>query len=330
VGDALGLRAVVFAVALVVSLGGAGCGSDESNEGDTAPEVARPQDFPTATGKTLVQIRNEVGVSGPVLAPSVSEFEPGKNRFGFGLFDRARAQIAKAPAAVYVAPAGGGQALGPFTAKYESLEVKPQFHSQTVESDPDAAGSLYVADVDLPKAGRYDVMGVARLDDRLVAAMSAGPGLTVVKDSKVPEVGERPPRVSTPTKASVSGDLKKIDTRVPPSSMHEHDFADVLGKKPVVLLFATPALCQSRVCGPVVDIAEQVKAQEGEKAEFIHMEIYRNNVVEQGFRPQVARFRLPTEPWLFTFDRKGRVAARLEGAFSVRELEQAVAAATKR
>ena len=41
--------------------------------------------------------------------------------------------------------------------------------------------------------------------------------------------------------------------------MHDVDFADVVGKKPTVLLFATPALCQSRVCGPVVDVAEQVK-----------------------------------------------------------------------
>ena len=33
----------------------------------------------------------------------------------------------------------------------------------------------------------------------------------------------------------------------------QDDFADVLGTKPVVIVFATPALCQSRVCGPVVD-----------------------------------------------------------------------------
>ncbi len=48
-----------------------------------------------------------------MLAPSVSQFQPGENRFGFGLFDRSRAQIADAPAAVYVAPVGGGKAKGP-------------------------------------------------------------------------------------------------------------------------------------------------------------------------------------------------------------------------
>ena len=43
-----------------------------------------------------------------MLAPSVSQLTTGDNRFGFGLFDRSRAQIANAAVAVYVAPAGGG------------------------------------------------------------------------------------------------------------------------------------------------------------------------------------------------------------------------------
>lgn len=36
---------------------------------------------------------------------------------------------------------------------------------------------------------------------------------------------------------------------------------------------ATPALCQSRVCGPVVDVAQQVADQYEGKADFIHMVI---------------------------------------------------------
>jgi hypothetical protein len=109
--------------------------------------------------------------------------------------------------------------------------------------------------------------------------------------------------------------------------MHEADLADVLGTKPVVLLFATPALCQSRVCGPVVDIAEQVKASYEGDAEFIHMEIYNDNELDKGFREQVVKWHLPTEPWVFTINREGKIAARIEGAFSARELEAAIAKA---
>jgi hypothetical protein len=144
----------------------------------------------------------------------------------------------------------------------------------------------------------------------------------------IPAVGEAPPRIHTPTEVDAAGNIASIDTRLPPSSMHEADFADVLGQKPVVLLFATPQLCQSRVCGPVVDIAEQVKAEGGDDVEFIHMEVFRDNRIDRGIRPQLAAFRLRSEPWLFTFDRSGKVAARIEGAFSERELEQAIDAAT--
>jgi hypothetical protein len=218
---------------------------------------------------------------------------------------------------------------GPFPARFESLDVKAQFRSRGVEADPDAARSVYVTDIQVDRPGTYDMLGVVRLDGRLVAAASAGGALKVVEDSGVPEVGERAPRTSTPTEASVGGDVAQIDTRQPPSTMHEEDFAEVLGQKPAVLLFATPALCQSRVCGPVVDIAEQVKAEHGDDLAWIHMEIYNDNTAEKGFRPQIVEWRLPTEPWLFTVDRRGRIAARIEGAFSARELEQAVDAALR-
>jgi hypothetical protein len=154
-----------------------------------------------------------------------------------------------------------------------------------------------------------------------------------VKDAAndaIPAVGTTPPRIHTPTEASVGGDIASIDTRLPPSSMHDVDFADALGKKPVVLLFATPQLCQSRVCGPVVDLAEQVKAKpESSDVAFIHMEVYRDNRIDKGIRPQMAAFHLLSEPWLFTFDRAGMVAARIEGGFSERELDDAIAKAKR-
>jgi hypothetical protein len=336
--------AVSLLVPLTLGLGLAGCGGDDDGSGSTMERipVGKPANFPKAKGKTLVELRTGAG-AGPVLAPSVSVLEPGRNRYGFGLFDRARKQIAQAPVALYVARSGGGPAKGPYLARYESLDVKSQFQSQTVKSDPDAATSLYVADLPFREPGNYDVLGLVRLDERLVAATPAGPAARLDADKPatvsaaqvkrggpVPEVGDRAPRIHTPTLASVGGDPTEIETRVPPDTMHDVDFADAVGKRPVVLMFATPALCQSRVCGPVVDIAEQVKAEHKDDAEFIHMEIYKDNELSKGFRPQVADWGLPTEPWAFTIDRDGRIAARLEGAFSARELEQALSAAARR
>ena len=91
-----------------------------------------------------------------------------------------------------------------------------------------------------------------------------------------------------------------------------------------MLLFATPALCQSRVCGPVVDVAEQVKRDRPDDAAYIHMEIWNDNDPNKGARPQVLDYHLRTEPWLFVIDADGKVSTRIEGAFSVDELEQAL------
>ena len=61
-----------------------------------------------------------------------------------------------------------------------------------------------------------------------------------------------------------------------------------------------------------------------DKAAFIAQEIYVDNDINKGFRPQVGEWRLPTEPWTFVIGKDGRVVERFEGAVSVRELSAAV------
>jgi hypothetical protein len=308
-----------------------GCGGDSGSSDEKAPPPARAKDFPQARGETLQQLLTKLG-GGPVLAPSGQEFRTGKHRFGFALFRKDRSQITDASVAVYVAPAGGGRAKGPYLARYESIQVRPQFQSRQTATDPNAARSIYTTEIPFDKPGRWDVLGIARQGGKLVAATLPQAGIVVKDESKdpIPAVGEKPPRIHTPTVTSVGGNVESIDTRLPPSSMHDVDFADVLGKKPVMLLFATPQLCQSRVCGPVVDVAEQVKAKpKSSDVAFIHMEVFRDNKIDKGIRPQLAAFHLQSEPWLFVFDRAGRVSTRIEGAFSERELDAAIAKAKR-
>ena len=127
----------------------------------------------------------------------------------------------------------------------------------------------------------------------------------------------------------MGGDLSKITTRIPPDTQNKVDYADVLGKEPIVLLFATPQFCQSRVCGPVVDVAEQVKQLYGDEVAFIHMEIYQDNDPSKPVRPQVSAFHLPNEPWLFAIGRDGRIKNEIEGAFGVEELTRVVKGLTQ-
>jgi predicted small secreted protein len=332
IAASLGLVALSL---LLTACGSSGAGKDSAS---ASQPLASSADFPSSKGKSLLQIKHGLG-PGPVLAPTVSVVSPGRDRYGFGLFDRARKQIAQAPVALYVERSGSRKVSGPFLAHDLPLAVRPAFRSETVAKDPDAAKSLYVADLRVKQAGDYAVLGVAKLDGRLVATDPVYLG--VGAPSQVPKVGQKAPVITTPTVKSVGGDVSKIDTRTPPDSMHDVNFADVLGKKPIILVFATPALCQSRVCGPVVDIAEEVKSEHKGEAAFIHMEIYNGNTIAQGclegtrlvnqcLRPQVLAYHLPTEPWAFAIDRHGKIVDRLEGAFSKSELETALKLAETR
>ena len=323
------LLALIAASAVAV-----GCGDPYSGVSDhPAPSSA---DFPKATGQTLNRILNQSdGPTKLVVLPTQEVFDRGAERYGFGVFTAANESVTDAKVALYFAHGANGRALGPYPARVESLATRPAFTAQTTAQDPQAAKVVYVVDgAPLSKEGEWRVAALVRdggslegsyLPSAVVGHSEAVKGKLSAKTAvNPPDVGQPAPRIHTPTAASVGGDLSRIDTRIPHDDMHDVDFADILGTKPVVLLFATPQFCQSRVCGPVVDEAEQLKQRFGDRVAFIHMEIYNDNDPNKGTRPQVNAFRLPSEPWLFVIARNGIIRTRIEGAFSTTELERAV------
>ena len=182
---------------------------------------------------------------------------------------------------------------------------------------------MYESQVPFRKPGDYAVLVVTQTGNTYVAAPTQVKVKTKLQD-QVPDVGEQAPKVATDTLESVKGNEELLDTRVPPSDMHAESFDQVVGKKPVALLFATPQLCQSRVCGPVTDVALQLKSQYGDRVEFIHQEVYEDNDPQQGVRRPLQEFRLPSEPWLFMVGADGRITARLEGSFGLNAFENAL------
>jgi hypothetical protein len=339
-----------------------GCGGSDSSTGSTSGSAqSRPappkSDFPSAQGKTLAEVLEyeEATSSELVVSPAAQVFNKGENRYPFGVFERDRTQVSDAEVALYFAkfppvkgkgstaepdaPAGtlsakeaeeralGQPATGPFPASIESMQTQPAFRAQTTSSDPDAAAVVYSAQINFPSDGEWRIVALIKEGDKFTTALL--PSAIVGASLKVPRVGQKAPLIHTPTPADVGGDLSKITTRIPPDTQNKVDYADVLGKEPIVLLFATPQFCQSRVCGPVVDVAEQVKQLYGDKAAFIHMEIYNDNDPSKHVRPQVRAFHLPTEPWLFAIGRDGRIENVIEGAFGVEELTRVVKGLTE-
>jgi hypothetical protein len=337
---------------LAAALLGAGCGddSDSSSGGEDAAESkpAPPRsEFPAAAGKTLKEIVKSADARAElVVSPAALAFYEGVNRYPFGVFEPDRSQVADVKIALYVAKVprvkpgvGGGKekkgtvtrardealeqpAVGPYPAAIESLTTQPAYRAQTTTADPDAATVVYSADIDFTSEGEWRIAALIKQGDELLATLL--PSASVGEFKRIPKVGQKAPTIDTPTAEDAGGDISEVTTRIPPDTQNRVDYADVLGKEPIVLLFATPQFCQSRVCGPVVDVAEQVKDQYGDKAAFIHMEIFNDNDPNKGVRPQVRAFRLPSEPWLFAIDREGTIRAKVEGAFGVDLLTRVV------
>jgi hypothetical protein len=341
--------ACLLAAALIAA--GCGGGSDSTattvSSGETAPSRPAPPaaDFPAAAGRSLSEvIETADSPSELIIVPFAQVFYPGPNRYPFGVFQQKAPQITDAEVAVYIAkvpvpgknsePGKKGQvakaetraldqpALGPFPAKIETLATKPAFRGQTTAEDVDASLVVYSAQIDFPSDGDWRMAAVIKEGEETTATLIQS--AEVGEYTKVPRAGERAPAIDTPTAQDVGGDLSKLTTRIPPDDMNQVNYADVLGKEPIVLLFATPKFCQSRVCGPVVDVAQQVKQETGDKAAFIHMEIYNHNNPDAGVRPQVRAFNLPSEPWLFAINREGTISSTVEGPFGTKLMREVV------
>ena len=324
------LRLLPLLLALLV----AACGGESSEdpiervpaEGGLREKVAAAQqvseqDFPAAKGRSFEELAAEVGARDGQATLATSVLTPGTNRLAFGSITD-DGQLAFGKSAVYVGDSAG-KLTGPFVAPADLMVTDPAYRSDQAATEQDPFAAIYAAQIEVPEPGDYRVMTVTQTPEGNVAGTTVVRVVSDAKD-KVPAVGEPAPRVATETLEDVNGDVALLDTREPPSDMHEVSLTEVLGKKPVALLFSTPQLCQSRVCGPVTDIALELKQTYGDRVEFIHQEVYAENDPRKGLRTPLVKFNLRTEPWLFVIGSDGRITARVEGSFGFDAFETAL------
>jgi hypothetical protein len=354
---ALGLFCLLACGSLLV----AGCGGGSGTSSHVNPEaesgVSRPTPpasaFPSAQGKSLREVLNEATQAAQLkVTPSAQVFYPGANRYPFTVAEKEGStgklgkEVGDAEVAIYYARvpkvkpgaesksgnkgmAGKAQAqaleepaFGPITARIETLATKPPFQGRTTTEEPNVATVIYSGELKLPAAGAY--RPAVLIKEKGGLGQKLLPSINVGEFAKIPRPGDKAPSIQTPTASNVGGNLAELSTRVPPDTQNKVNYAEVLGKEPILLLFATPKFCQSRVCGPVVDVAQQAQHEFEGKANFIHMEIYNDNDPSKGVRPQVREFHLPSEPWLFAINREGVVSAAIEGAFGTEVMDKTV------
>lgn len=221
--------------------------------------------------------------------------------------------------------AGPNEFLGdpdtPATLEFESMDgdASGEADGEWISS-PGVALGLYQTSFTFAEAGQWRV--ALKGADELPGAL-----VQVVEDSIVPEPGDPAPPSITLTGTSAD-ELAVISTDPEPEAGFYDLSIDeaVTNGRPTVIAFATPAFCQTAICGPTVELLKDV-ADGRDDIDFVHVEPFDIDQARAGSLAPIAPmldWGLVTEPWVFIVDDAGIITASFEGIVGRDELERAV------
>ncbi|MEL7159019.1 MAG: hypothetical protein AAFN30_20835 [Actinomycetota bacterium] len=194
--------------------------------------------------------------------------------------------------------------------------------AQYLATDGVALG-LYVAEVSFGAVGRWTVA---------IEGTESGAGRTqidVAAESVVPEAGDPAPPSQTPT-AATPEEVAAISTDPEPDpAFYQLSIAEAVANgRPTVVAFATPAFCQTALCGPTIETVKEVVG-DNDDIDVVHVEPFDIAQARTGSLAPVAamfEWQLVSEPWVFVINEDGVVTASFEGTIGAEELDTAVSA----
>lgn len=264
---------------------------------------------------------------GPEIIPILinSEITKGPNRFLFSLTDRQNKLVAAPDVKVHLL------FYDVDTAENEVVFEADARFLWAIEGQQ----GLYVSSVEFPDAGRWGTRFEATFRDGKVKTVRAD--YDVAESGSTPALGAKVPSVDTPTLDDVGGDVNQLATdQEPDLRFYETSIADALAAgEPFVVAFATPAFCETRMCGPTLETVKTV-AQDYPQVIFINVEPYKMAVTDGRLQPELdanGQFQpadwtnawgLRSEPYTFVIAADGTVAAKFEGVLGADELRAAL------
>jgi hypothetical protein len=307
-------RRVAVSLAALAVLASA-CGGPAGSPGEAGSCT------PPATA-CIASLRRE-GIEASLLAAQ-SQVVTGTSLLTFGLVTEDGKLVAGGSPEVWVARDERSEPLGPFRASFHRFRPDPE---SLAPRSP--ITGFYAARIEVPEAGTWVAAAVAEAGgQRLVGVL----GFEATAGPVPAQVGTRAIPARTPV-ATTPRELREVCTRPPPDPMHYISLDRALRNgKPTVVVFATPLLCESQLCGPVVDEVLAVYRKVGrERANFIHVEIYPPGedlrpppATEENAAPAFKAWGFHTEPWVVVVDRQGMIRARFEGPVTADLIEAAL------
>jgi len=329
----------LIATVAVLAILAAACGGDGD---DGAPSTTSPE-----------AASESPPFSGVVVTTDLST---GPNRFAVGVIDEEEGQpILGADVALrFFKVLQGDQAELRFEAETEFVGFETFYLKEdTGEKVTTGDTGVYMTNVEFDETGDWGVEINGSADGETIGPIQLA--LQVLPPDQVLNVGDPAPRSRQKIASDVT-DITEIDSMSPPDPLHVAAIADaVTSGKPSVILFGTPAFCETRTCGPVMEtvmlpLYETYKDQ----ANFIHVEPYLLEELRSGvglcavpaFNAEFARqgigerggecprasgeeiqaagesWELTTEPIVFVIDGDGKIAGKFEGIVGPQEVEE--------
>ena len=261
-----------------------------------------------------------------------SELVVGENRLMVGLLSQDNQEIIGAEVAFRFVKLNGDEQELRAEAPATPVTIEKTFthvhEDGTLETHEAGESGVYVAIVSFDAAGQWGVEVTATVAGETLDP--AGAGFEVLEESESVAVGAPAPLSDTLTLDDV-GDVAEIDTSDPPiPEMHEMTIAEaVTSGRPSLIVFATPAFCLSRICGPTKTAVDDLFEEYRDSVNFVHVEPYELDRARSGEGlfpvPATLEWGLRSEPWVFIVDEEGIVAAKFEAVVTREELVSALA-----
>ena len=304
---------MIFLVAFVVA-----CGAEDeaAQTVDDAPEtMSAVREAPERPDREPL-IESEITADGLKAILGTGDLGVGTERIGFVLTSKTGFVTTD------------GVQITPKYVSNGSEQAKPTVDT-VFQQWPYGNRGLYTAYVDFDKAGDW-VLDIS-VPGEGGTTMSVPLAFEVFDSAYSPMQGQ----VAVSTKTRTVDEVESLQ-ELTTGSLQDPDLYQISldqaieNEMPTVVVFASPAFCQNAVCGPQVDVLQELKNAYPSDANFVHVDFYDNPHEIQGdlgraiISPAVKEWRLPSIEWTFVIDKQGIVTARFEGFATFDEVEAAL------
>lgn len=197
---------------------------------------------------------------------------------------------------------------------------------QPAFTDPGTSRGVYQAEsIDFTQAGVWnmaisaDISGLGQTLLSTKFLVGSGPVLPAPGQRAIPSKNLTMGSIGHGGVTAAMVDSRAINGhKVPDPSLHQWTIAQAMAEhKPILVVFATPTYCISQFCGPATAAVLQLQKKYGNRAVFIHVEIYRDysakslkQKVNQAAYQWLYRNHDLTEPWLYLIGADGVILDR--------------------